>query len=96
MKKRFNTEFYHAIDKLCVNKGITHRELAEQIGISEVTLSRYLTGERKIALSAFMGICEAFSVKAEDLYKTYLFSDMKQRVARYRAEHETHKESEGE
>ena len=94
MKKRFNTEFYHAIDKLCVEKGITHRRLAEIIGIHEVSLSRYLTGQRKITLSAFMSLCKAFDVKAEDLYKTYLFSNMKQRVARYRAEHETHKESE--
>lgn len=94
MKKRFNTEFYHAIDKLCVNKGITHKELAEITGIHEVTLSMYLTGQRKISLSAFMALCKAFDVKAEDLYKTYLFSNIEQRVARYREEHETHKESE--
>jgi DNA-binding Xre family transcriptional regulator len=80
-----NTEFYQAIDKLCAEKGITHKRLAEIAGIHEVTLSRYLTGQRKISLSAFIGICEAFGVKAEDLYKAYLFSNM---------EHETHKESE--
>ena len=80
-----NTEFYHAIDKLCAEKGITHKRLAEIAGIKEVTLSRYLTGQNKIALSAFMGICEVFGVKAEYLYNIYLFSNM---------EHETHKESE--
>ena len=94
MKKRFNTEFYHVIDKYCVNKGITHRELAEKIDVDEVTLSRYLTGQRKITLLAFMEICDVFGVKAEELYKTYLFSCMEQRVARYREEHEMHRESE--
>lgn len=89
MSKRFNTEFYHAIDKLCIDKRITHRELAEIVGVSEVTLSRYLTGERLISLSAFMGICKAFDITAEDLYKTYLFSNMRQRVERYRKEHES-------
>lgn len=94
MKKRFNTEFYHVIDKYCVKKGITHKELAEKIGVGEGSLSMYLTGQHKITLSAFMGMCDVFGVKAEDLYKTYLFSNMEQRVARYRAEHEPHKESE--
>lgn len=94
MKKRFNTEFYHVIDKYCVSKSITHRELAEIAGVNEVTLSRYLTGQRKISLSVFMSLCKAFDVRAEDLYKIYLFSNMEQRVAKYREEHETHKESE--
>ena len=95
MKKRLNTEFYHAIDVLCIDKHITHRELAEKVGVSEVTLSRYLTGERLISLSVFMGICKVFDIKAEDLYKTYMFSNMRQRVERYRKEHESLPESEG-
>lgn len=88
MRKKYNTEFYHVIDKLCIDKGITHRELAEIVGVSEVTLSRYLTGERTISLSVFMGLCKAFKITAEDLYKKYLFSNMKQRVEKYREEHE--------
>lgn len=94
MKKRYNTEFYHAIDKLCIKKRITHRELAEIVGVSEVTLSRCLTGERKISLSVFMGLCKAFGITAEELYKVYLFSNMEQRVAKYRAEHEPKAEGE--
>lgn len=94
MKKRFNTEFYRVIDKYCVIKGITHKELAEKIDVNEATLSLYLTGQRKITLSAFMGICDVFGVKAEELYRTYLFSCMEQRAARYREEHETPRESE--
>lgn len=94
MNKRYNTDFYYTIDKLCIKHGITHRRLAEIVGIDEVTLSRYLTGERIMTLSAFMGICKAFNVTAEELYKSYVYSNMRQRVAKYRAEHELQTESE--
>ena len=89
MNKRYNTEFYHAVDKLCIKNGLTHRELANIVGISEITLSRYLTGERKISLYVFMSMCKAFKITAEDLYEIYLFSNMEQRVAKYREKHET-------
>ena len=81
-------EFYHRIDELCVKNGITHRQLAEQIGVNEVTLSRYLTGERKVQLMPFMGMCKALKVEPSDLYKTYLFARMEDRVAKYRADKE--------
>lgn len=88
MNKNGLNEFYHEIDKLCIEKGITHRKLAEDIGVNEVTLSRYLNGERKITLSAFMGLCKAFDVPAEKMYKTYMYANMEMRVAKYREEHE--------
>lgn len=81
-------EFYRAIDELCVKNGITHRALAEKIGVNEVTLSRYLLGERKVQLSPFMAMCKVFDVDPRELYKTYLFARMENRVAKYRAEKE--------
>lgn len=81
-------EFYRKIDDLCVRRGITHRRLAEEIGVNEVTLSRYLTGERKCQLSPFMGMCKVLNIQPEELYKTYLYAQMEQRVAKYRSEHE--------
>lgn len=80
--------FYREIDELCVKKGITHRRLSEIIGVNEVTLSRYLRGERKMQLSPFMAMCKAFDVSAESLYKTYLYANLEKRVAKYREEHE--------
>lgn len=84
MSKKHNSEFYYAIDKLCIKKGMTHKELAEFVGVNEPTLSRYLTGVRKIPLSSFMRMCKVFNITAEELYKIYLFSNMERRVTRYR------------
>lgn len=72
MKKRFNTDFYHEIDKLCIKNKITHRKLAELVGVSEVTMSRYLTGERKLQLSVFMKMCKIFEITPDELYKIYM------------------------
>lgn len=81
-------DFYRLIDELCIEKRITHRRLAELVGVNEVTLSRYLTGQRKLQLSPFMMMCKTFDVKAEDLYKTYVYACLEDRVAKYRKEHE--------
>ena len=88
MNKAYNTEFYIYIDTLCWKKGITHRELAEECGITEVTMSRYLRGERTLSLATFMRICKIFEIEPNDLYKKYLFSEMRRRVEKYKEEHE--------
>ena len=77
-------DFYRVVDALCAKKGISHCDLAEAIGVSEVTMSRYLTGERKVQLSPFMGMCRALDISPESLYRTYLYARMEQRVSRYR------------
>ena len=76
--------FYRVVDTLCAKKGISHRELAERIGVGEVTLSRYLNGERKVQLSPFMGMCKVLDINPESLFKTYTYARLEQRVIRYR------------
>lgn len=80
--------FYRRIDELCVDKGITHRRLAELIGVNEATLCRYLLGERLVPLMPFMGMCKVLGIEPEELYRTYLYARMEKRVAKYRKEHE--------
>ena len=80
--------FYNRVDELCIEKRITHRRLAEKIGVNEVTLSRYLTGERRFQLSPFMTMCKVLEVEPTDLFKTYTYAQMEIRVKRYREEHE--------
>lgn len=80
--------FYRKIDELCVKKGITHRALSEKIGVNEVTLSRYLRGERKIQLSPFMLMCEVLDLDPKELFKTYTFARLESRVKTYREVHE--------
>ncbi len=81
-------EFYRKIDELCVEKRITHRALSKKIGVNEVTLSRYLSGQRKIQLAPFMAMCKVFEIAPEELYMTYVYSSLERRVAKYREEHE--------
>lgn len=85
MRKRNENAFYERVDNLCEEKCMTHRELAECIGVDPVSLSRYLTGERRMQLEPFMKMCETFDVPAEDLYQTYLYAEMMRRVIEYRA-----------
>lgn len=80
--------YYRVVDKLCAKKGITHRALAEEIGVNEVTLSRYLRGERSTTLQSFMAMCRVLEIDPQSLYKTYLYSRLEKRVADYRKEHE--------
>lgn len=80
--------FYRVIDTLCAKKGISHRELAERIGIGKVTLSRYLNGERKVQLSPFMSMCEVLDINPESLFKIYVYARLEQRVIRYREQTE--------
>lgn len=80
--------FYRVVDTLCVKRGVTHRELAERIGVNEVTLSRYLNGERKVQLSPFMSMCKVLDISPESLFKTYTYARLEQRVIRYRKQHE--------
>ena len=87
-KREDMNAFYKVVDTLCAKKGMSHCELADAIGISNVTLSRYLTGQRAVQLSPFMSMCRVLEINPESLYKTYLFARMETRVANYRAEHE--------
>ena len=80
--------FYRVVDTLCAKKGISHRELAEKIGVGDVTLSRYLNGERKVQLSPFMGMCKVLDISPEALFKTYTYARPEQRVIRYREQTE--------
>ena len=80
--------FYRVVDTLCAKKGISHRVLAEKIGVNEVTLSRYLNGERKVQLSPFMSMCEVLNINPESLFKTYTYARLEQRVIRYREQTE--------
>lgn len=49
-KEEFYKEFFNEITSVCEATGITHRELAEKAGLTEVSLSRYINGHRGISL----------------------------------------------
>lgn len=55
------------IANIIKSKGITQRELAEQINISESTLSRYIKGERMPKLEILYSIAEALNISIDAL-----------------------------
>lgn len=55
------------ISELLKSKGMTQRELAEAIGATEVTVSRYLTGKRMPHAINLMKIAKALDVSIDYL-----------------------------
>lgn len=48
-------------------KGISQRDLANQTGIPEANISRYINGFRLPKLDTFLIICEALGVRPNDM-----------------------------
>lgn len=57
------------ISELLKSKGMTQRELAEAIGATNATVSRYITGKRMPHATNMMRIAQVFGVTMEDLMK---------------------------
>ena len=55
------------IARYLVRKGWSQRRLAEEIGITEVTLSRYMSGTRQPTVYSLLRISRAFGCTMEDL-----------------------------
>ena len=65
------TEHESFIKKLSIlleEKNITQRELAEKINVTEVTISRYLSGERSPRIEIVSKIAEFFNVSIDYLF----------------------------
>ena len=60
-------KFIKNLSALLEEKGITQRELAEKIEVTEVTISRYLSGERSPRIEIVSKIAEYFKVTVDYL-----------------------------
>ena len=63
------------IKELLEEKGISQRELAEMVGITEVSMSRYINGERTPKAPIAMKIARVLDVNIEDLFPGICPSD---------------------
>lgn len=52
-----------------LDKKMTMKELGKRIGVSEGTISRYETGERKITFDSFVDICKVLDLNPLDVVK---------------------------
>ena len=59
--------FIKKLSILLEEKNITQRELAEKINVTEVTISRYLSGERSPRIEIVSKIAEFFGVSIDCL-----------------------------
>lgn len=48
------------------NLGLTQKQLAEKVGLTDVTISRYENGEREPKWSDFLAICEVLEINPND------------------------------
>ena len=51
--------------------GITQRELADESGVTEATISRYLNKQRMPTLKAFLNICYVLECQPNELIDNY-------------------------
>lgn len=63
----FEQGFGKILYSILVEKGMTQRELAEKIDVSEVTISRYVTGIRVPKVTNIIAISKALNVPYEKL-----------------------------
>lgn len=59
--------FVRNLSALIEETGITQREFAEKIGVTEVTISRYLSGERSPRIEIVSKIADFFNVTVDYL-----------------------------
>lgn len=55
-------DFLEELKLLMNRKNVTQKYLAEKLGVTEGTVSRWLNGKRKITLDTFLDILEALGV----------------------------------
>ncbi len=48
------------------NLGMTQKQLAKNVGVTDVTISRYENGEREPSFTEFIKLCEVLGMKVED------------------------------
>lgn len=56
------------IGQAIVKSGLKQKYIAEQIGVSEQTLSAMLAGRRKIYVDEFFNLCAVLNETPNDLY----------------------------
>jgi DNA-binding Xre family transcriptional regulator len=57
------------INEMILNNGIKKGYIAKKLGINPVTLSKYISGERRIPLETAVELAEILNCKVDDLYE---------------------------
>lgn len=57
------------IGEIIKRKGYTNKEIADILGVDQNTVSRYITGRRKITLETAVNLANVLNCKVDDLYE---------------------------
>ena len=52
------------------NLGMTQKQLAKNVGVTDVTISRYENGEREPSFTEFIKLCEVLGMRIEDFIES--------------------------
>lgn len=55
-------ELGNRLNDLLVSHGMTQRELAKEVGISNVTISRIVKGQKNVTLNVLIAIADFFDI----------------------------------
>lgn len=58
-------ETYRLIREYIQDKGLKQKKVAELAGMSDVEISEYLRGKKRLTVSAYIRICDALEVPME-------------------------------
>ena len=67
MKDIFSVKLGELLTQTRINKGMSQQEVADRLGVSDVTISRYEKGQREIAMPTYIKICDIYNVDAYEL-----------------------------
>lgn len=65
----YNTAVAAALDRIYVSKGSPLAQVAEAVGISRMTVRRYLNGERDIRVVELRGFADALGVTVAEILR---------------------------
>lgn len=57
------------IDEMIKERGFLKKHVAKQMGINPNTLSKYITGKRKITLETAIQLADTLNCEVSDLYE---------------------------
>lgn len=70
-ERNFIKEIGDNLNSVLIECGVSQRELSEDTGISESTISRYICGERMPSIKNLVNICYALDCDINEIVFTY-------------------------
>ncbi len=67
MRDIFTIKLGELLAQQRINKGMSQQEVADRMNVTDVTISRYEKGQREIAMTTYIKLCDIYNVDAYSL-----------------------------